>query len=81
MKIIGASLDIQEVYISVILSIHSPTSIIALKASGCDCTNNNELLHKIWVLQRYTMQLFVFTSEFLQAIRCHSKYNSCTQRI
>ena len=31
-------------------------SIIALKASGCDCTNNNELLHKIGVLQRYAMQ-------------------------
>ena len=39
-------------------------SIIALKASGRDCTNNNELLHKIGVLQRYAMQLFVFTSEF-----------------
>ena len=38
--------------------------IIALKASGRDCTNNNELLHKIGVLQRYAMQLFVFTSEF-----------------
>ena len=36
--------------------------IIALKASGRDCTNNNELLHKIGVLQRYAMQLFVFTS-------------------
>ena len=35
--------------------------IIALKASGRDCTNNNELLHKIGVLQRYVMQLFVFT--------------------
>ena len=42
--------------------------IIALKASGRDCTNNNELLHKIGVLQRYAMQLFVFTSEILQAI-------------
>ena len=39
------------------------TVIIALKASGRDCTNNNELLHKIGVLQRYAMQLFVFTSE------------------
>ena len=39
-------------------------SIIALKASGRDCTNNNELLHKIGVLQRYDMHLFVFTSEF-----------------
>ena len=38
-------------------------SIIALKASGRDCTNNNELLHKIGVLQRYAMQLFVFTRE------------------
>ena len=36
-------------------------SIIALKASGRDCTNKNELLHKIGVLQRYAMQLFVFT--------------------
>ena len=31
-------------------------TIIALKASGRDCTNNNELLHKIGVLQRYAMQ-------------------------
>ena len=38
-------------------------SIIALKASGRDCTNNNELLHEIGVLQRYAMQLFVFTRE------------------
>ena len=37
--------------------------IIALKASGRDCTNNNELLHEIGVLQRYAIQLFVFTSE------------------
>ena len=37
--------------------------IIALKAPGRDCTNNNELLHKIGVLQRYAMQLFVFTRE------------------
>ena len=37
------------------------TSIIALKASGRDCTNKNELLHKIGVLQRYAMQLFVLT--------------------
>ena len=29
--------------------------IIALKASGRDCTNNIELLHKIGVLQRYGM--------------------------
>ena len=56
-------------------------SIIALKASGRDCTNNNELLHKIGVLQRYAMHLFVFTSELLQAIRWRSKYNGCTQRI
>ena len=42
--------------------------IIALKATGRDCTNNNELLHKIGVLQRYVMQLFIFTSELLQAI-------------
>ena len=35
--------------------------IIALKASGRDYTNNNELLHKIGVLQRFAMQLFVFT--------------------
>ena len=39
--------------------------IIALKASGRDCTNNNELLHKIGVLHRYAMQLFVFTREFI----------------
>ena len=37
--------------------------IIASKASGRDCTNNNELFHKIGVLQRYAMHLFVFTSE------------------
>ena len=55
--------------------------IIALKASRCDCTNNNELLHKIGVLQRYAMQFFVFTRELLQAIRWRSKYNVCTQRI
>ena len=55
--------------------------IIALKASGRDCTNNNELLHKIGVLQRYAMWFFVFTSELLQAIRWRSKYNGCTQRI
>ena len=59
------------------IKIHSP--IIALKASGRDCTNNNELLHKIGVLQRYAMQLFVFTRELLQAIRWRSKYNGCTQ--
>ena len=29
--------------------------IIALKASGRDCTNKNELLHKIGVLQRFAM--------------------------
>ena len=40
-----------------------PVTIIALKASGRDCTNNNELLHKIGVLQRYDIHLFVFTSE------------------
>ena len=57
------------------------STIIALKASGRDCTNNNELLHKIGVLQRYAMQLFVFTSELLQAIRWRSKYNGCTKRI
>ena len=54
-------------------------TIIALKASGRDCTNNNELLHKIGVFQRYAMQLFVFTSKHLQAIRWRSKYNGCTQ--
>ena len=37
--------------------------IIASKASGRDCTNNNELLHKIGVLQRYAIHLFVFTRE------------------
>ena len=38
-------------------------TILALKASGRDCTNNNELLHKIGVLQRYAMHLLVFTRE------------------
>ena len=57
------------------------TYIIALKASGRDCTNNNELLHKIGVLQRYAMHLFVFTSQLLQSIRWRSRYNGCTQRI
>ena len=56
-------------------------TIIALKALGRDCTNNNELLHKIGVLQRYAMQLFVFTRELLQASRWRSKYNGCTQII
>ena len=55
--------------------------IIALKASGRDCTNNNELLHKIGVLQHYAMQVFVLRSEFLQANRWRSKYNGYTQRI
>ena len=59
----------------------NPNRIIALKTSGRDCTNNNELLHKIGVLQRYAMQLFVVTSEHLQSIRWRSKYNDCTQRI
>ena len=58
-----------------------PGDIIALKASGRDCTNNNELLHKIGVLQCYAMYLIVFTSEVLQEIRWRSKYNGCTQRI
>ena len=40
--------------------------IIALKAPGRDCTNNNELLLKIGVLQRCARQLFVFTSEFFK---------------
>ena len=53
---------IMEVYGKTITGL-GPT-IIALKASGRDCTNNNELLHEIGVLQRYAMQLFVFTSEF-----------------
>ena len=57
------------------------TIIIALKASGLDCTNNYELLHKTGVLQHYVMHLFVFTSELLQAIRWRSKYKGCTQRI
>ena len=48
----------------------------SLKSIRRDCTNNNELLHKIGVLQRYVMQLFIFTSELLQAIRWRSKYNS-----
>ena len=37
--------------------------IIALKAPGRDCTNNNELLHEIGVLQHYVMHLFVFTND------------------
>ena len=41
-------------------------SIIALKASGRDCTNNNELLHKIGVLQRYVIEFFLFIREVLQ---------------
>ena len=49
--------------ILIYLSIDSTTGIIALKASGRDYINNNELLHKIGVLQRYAMHLFVFTSE------------------
>ena len=49
------------------------TYIIALKASGRDCTNNNELLHIIGVLQRYVMELFLFTRKLLQAIRWRSK--------
>ena len=57
------------------------TDIIALKASGRDCTNNNELLHKIGVLQRNAMQLFVFTRKLLLSIRWRSKYNGCTQII
>ena len=57
------------------------SDIIALKASGRDCTNNNELLHKIGLLQRYAMQLFVFTRELVQAIRWPSEYNGCTQII
>ena len=56
-------------------------SIIALKASGRDCTNNNELFHKIGVLQRYAMLLFVLTRDLLQEIRWRSKYNGCTQII
>ena len=63
------------------MALRNQDTIIALKASGRDCTTNNELLHKIGVLQRYAMQLFVFTSEYLQAIRWRSKYNGCTQRI
>ena len=59
--------------------IFSTMGIIALKAPGRDYTNNNELLHKIGALQRYAMQLFVFTREVLQAIRWRSKYNGCTQ--
>ena len=59
----------------------SNSGIIALKASGRDCTNNNELLHEIGVLHRYAMQLFVLTCELLQAIRWRSKYNGYTQRI
>ena len=40
---------------------HTYIKIHVLKASGRDCTSKNELLHKIGVLQRYAMQLFVFT--------------------
>ena len=39
-------------------------SIIALKASGRDCTNNNELLHKIGVLQRFGMQYSYLQDNF-----------------
>ena len=42
--------------------------IIALKTPRRDCTNNNELLHKKGVLQRYAMQLFVFRKKLVQAI-------------
>ena len=52
-----------EVSISMRKSYNDMYTIIALKASGRDCTNNNELLHKIGVLQRYVMQLFVLTRE------------------
>ena len=48
---------------SVFKFLYTPSGIIALKASGRDCTNNNELLHKIGVLQRYGMHLFLFTKE------------------
>ena len=50
-------------YHNIVLARLQFAHIIALKASGRDCTNNNELLHKIGVLQRYAMQLFVFTRE------------------
>ena len=53
-------------------NLNNSGTIIALKASGRDCTNNNELLHKKGVVQRYVMQLFVFTSELLQGIRWSS---------
>ena len=58
-----------------------PMGMIALKAPGRDCTNNSELLHKIGVLRRYAMKLFVFTRELLKAIRWRSKYNGCTLSI
>ena len=35
-------------------------------ASFCSTTNNIELLHKIGVLQRYAMQLSLFTRELLR---------------
>ena len=37
----------QNIFISKVK--HILNTIIAFKASGCDCTNNNELLHKIGV--------------------------------
>ena len=35
-----------------LVDLNGAVCIIALKASGRDCTNNNELLHKIGVLHR-----------------------------
>ena len=50
------------------LIIDLPPAIITFKASGRDCTNKNELLHEIWVLQRYDMQLFAFYKRFDGAV-------------
>ena len=69
----NSALADKEFVLSLHHKLHVITCIIALKASGRDCTNKNELLHKIEVLQRYAMHLFVFTRKLLQAIRWRSK--------
>ena len=69
------------VCMNMMLSYMEEIKNLSIYLSGRDCTNNNELLHKIGVLQCYVMQLFVITRELLQAIRWRSKYNGCTQRI
>ena len=44
------------------------TCIIALKAPGRDCTNNNELLHKIWVPCSYSYLQVNFYKQFDGAV-------------